>query len=216
MKAAFRAKQRDTDRWGSILIATANRSAIAEANGICQGRSGSAARRRRPNPPDYQFRRPPRPRPGDTQNCAGNRAPAEKVPHEGIMRRLPTPRARRRRRKNLTSRSAASAIYEQSRRQAAMEPRSGPHEHSARRGEAVTPVSMAIPLLLTGIRKPTRHSICSTRKTGKTKWTTPRVTRPRGIRHSHRAQGTTQVIVNGTKRVRSYDLRIPLIWGVAA
>jgi outer membrane protein assembly factor BamB len=74
-------------------------------------------------------------------------------------------------------------------------------------GEAVTPVIVGDSLLLNFDQERDAALWCLDAKTGKTKWRAERdeVTSwntPFVIEH----KGTTQVIVNGTKRVRSYDL----------
>lgn len=84
-------------------------------------------------------------------------------------------------------------------------------------GEAVTPVVHGDSLLLNWDQETNAALICLDTKTGKTKWTMPRDDKtswntPFVVEH----KGTTQVIVNGTKRVRSYDLTDGrLIWEVA-
>jgi outer membrane protein assembly factor BamB len=74
-------------------------------------------------------------------------------------------------------------------------------------GEAVTPVIHGDSLLLNWDQEKDSALICLDPKTGKTKWRTERddVTSwntPLVVEH----KGKTQVIVNGTKRIRSYDL----------
>lgn len=74
-------------------------------------------------------------------------------------------------------------------------------------GEAVTPVIHGNRLLLNWDQEKDSSLICLDARTGKTLWRTPRdeVTSwntPLVVEH----KGRTQVIVNGTKRVRSYDL----------
>jgi outer membrane protein assembly factor BamB len=84
-------------------------------------------------------------------------------------------------------------------------------------GEAVTPVVYGNSLLLNWDQETNGALICLDPATGKTKWTTPRDDKtswntPFVIEH----KGTTQVLVNGTKRARSYDLKDGrLIWEVA-
>jgi len=84
-------------------------------------------------------------------------------------------------------------------------------------GEAVTPVIHGESLLLNWDQETNAALICLDANTGKTKWTTPRDDKtswntPFVVEH----KGTTQVIVNGTKRARSYDLKDGrLIWEVA-
>jgi outer membrane protein assembly factor BamB len=75
-------------------------------------------------------------------------------------------------------------------------------------GEAVTPVTHGDSLLLNWDQEKDSALICLDAKTGATKWRTDRddVTSwntPFVVEH----KGTTQVIVNGTKRIRSYDLK---------
>jgi outer membrane protein assembly factor BamB len=74
-------------------------------------------------------------------------------------------------------------------------------------GEAVTPVIHGDSLLLNYDQEADSALICLEAATGKTKWRTPRDEKtswntPLVIDHG----GTTQVIVNATNRVRSYDL----------
>jgi outer membrane protein assembly factor BamB len=74
-------------------------------------------------------------------------------------------------------------------------------------GEAVTPVIYGDSLLLNWDQEANSKLICLDPATGKTKWETPRDEKtswntPLVVEH----QGTTQVILNGTSRVRSYDL----------
>jgi outer membrane protein assembly factor BamB len=74
-------------------------------------------------------------------------------------------------------------------------------------GEAVTPVIHGNRLLLNWDQEKDSALICLDARTGKTLWKTPRdeVTSwntPLVVQH----KGRTQVIVNGTKRVRGYDL----------
>ncbi len=75
-------------------------------------------------------------------------------------------------------------------------------------GEAVTPVIRGDSLLLNWDQEVNAALICLDAKTGETKWRTERDDKtswntPLVVEH----KGTTQVIVNGTKRVRSYDLK---------
>ena len=74
-------------------------------------------------------------------------------------------------------------------------------------GEAVTPVIHGDSLVLNWDQEKDAALICLDAKTGKTKWRTERDDKtswntPFIVKH----KGQTQVIVNGTKRVRSYDL----------
>jgi outer membrane protein assembly factor BamB len=74
-------------------------------------------------------------------------------------------------------------------------------------GEAVTPVCHGDSLLLNWDQEKDSALICLDAKTGKTKWRTERDDKtswntPLVVAH----KGQTQVIVNGTKRIRSYDL----------
>ncbi|HEX3148154.1 MAG TPA: PQQ-binding-like beta-propeller repeat protein [Gemmataceae bacterium] len=74
-------------------------------------------------------------------------------------------------------------------------------------GEAVTPVIHGDSLLLNWDQEADSKLICLDPATGKTKWETPRDekstwTTPLIVEH----KGTMQVILNGTNRVRSYDL----------
>ena len=74
-------------------------------------------------------------------------------------------------------------------------------------GEAVTPVVHGDSLLLNWDQEKDAALICLDTKTGKTKWRTERDDKtswntPLVVEH----KGQTQVIVNGTKRIRSYDL----------
>jgi outer membrane protein assembly factor BamB len=74
-------------------------------------------------------------------------------------------------------------------------------------GEAVTPVIHGDSLLLNWDQEADSKLICLDPATGKTKWEIPRDEKtswntPLVVEH----KGTTQVIVNGTTRVRSYDL----------
>ena len=74
-------------------------------------------------------------------------------------------------------------------------------------GEAVTPVIHGDSLLLNWDQEADSKLICLDPATGKTKWEAPRAEKtswntPLVVEH----KGTTQVIVNGTTRVRSYDL----------
>jgi outer membrane protein assembly factor BamB len=74
-------------------------------------------------------------------------------------------------------------------------------------GEAVTPVIHGDSLLLNWDQEKDAALICLDAKTGKTKWRTERDDKtswntPFVVEH----KGQTQVIVNGTKRIRSYDL----------
>ena len=74
-------------------------------------------------------------------------------------------------------------------------------------GEAVTPVVHGDSLLLNWDQEANSKLICLDAATGKTKWETPRPEKtswntPLVVEHKE----TTQVIVNGTNRVRSYDL----------
>jgi outer membrane protein assembly factor BamB len=74
-------------------------------------------------------------------------------------------------------------------------------------GEAVTPVIHGDSLLLNWDQERDSALICLDPKTGKTKWRTERDEKtswntPFVVEH----KGKTQVIVNGTNRVRSYDL----------
>jgi outer membrane protein assembly factor BamB len=75
-------------------------------------------------------------------------------------------------------------------------------------GEAVTPVIHGDSLLLNWDQEKDSALICLDAKTGATKWRTERDDKtswntPLVVEH----KGRTQVIVNGTKRVRSYDLK---------
>jgi len=74
-------------------------------------------------------------------------------------------------------------------------------------GEAVTPVIHGESLLLNWDQEADSKVVCLDPATGKTKWEVPRDEKtswntPLVVEH----KGTTQVIVNGTTRVRSYDL----------
>ena len=74
-------------------------------------------------------------------------------------------------------------------------------------GEAVTPVIYGDSLLLNWDQEVDSALICLDAKTGETKWKTPRPEKtswntPLVVEH----KGRTQVIVNGTDRIRSYDL----------
>jgi len=74
-------------------------------------------------------------------------------------------------------------------------------------GEAVTPVIYGDSLLLNWDQEANSKLICLDAATGKTKWESPRDeptswNTPLVVEH----KGTTQVILNGTKRIRSYDL----------
>jgi outer membrane protein assembly factor BamB len=74
-------------------------------------------------------------------------------------------------------------------------------------GEAVTPVIHGDSLLLNWDQEADSKLICLDAATGKTKWETPREEKtswntPLVVEHN----GVTQVIVNGTTRVRGYDL----------
>jgi outer membrane protein assembly factor BamB len=74
-------------------------------------------------------------------------------------------------------------------------------------GEAVTPVIHGDSLLLNWDQEADSALVCLDARTGKTKWKAPRDeptswNTPLVIEH----QGKTQVVVNGTIRVRSYDL----------
>jgi outer membrane protein assembly factor BamB len=74
-------------------------------------------------------------------------------------------------------------------------------------GEAVTPVVHGDSLLLNWDQEDDSSLICLDTKSGKTRWKTPRDEKtswntPLVVEH----RGTTQVIVNATNRVRSYDL----------
>jgi outer membrane protein assembly factor BamB len=83
-------------------------------------------------------------------------------------------------------------------------------------GEAVTPVIHGDSLLLNWDQEKDSALICLDAKTGKTKWRTERDEKtswntPLVVEH----KGQTQVIVNGTKRARSYDLKTGAeIWQV--
>ena len=83
-------------------------------------------------------------------------------------------------------------------------------------GEAVTPVIHGDSLLLNWDQEKDSALICLDAKTGKTKWRTERDDKtswntPLVVEH----KGRTQVIVNGTKRARSYDLKTGTeIWQV--
>lgn len=75
-------------------------------------------------------------------------------------------------------------------------------------GEAVTPVIHGNSLLLNHDQESDSALICLDARTGKTRWKTPRDEKtswntPLVLEH----QGITQVILNGTKRIRSYDLK---------
>jgi outer membrane protein assembly factor BamB len=75
-------------------------------------------------------------------------------------------------------------------------------------GEAVTPVIHRGCLLLNWDQEADSALYCLDSATGKTRWRTPRDEKtswntPLVVEH----QGRTQVIVNGTKRARSYDLK---------
>jgi outer membrane protein assembly factor BamB len=75
-------------------------------------------------------------------------------------------------------------------------------------GEAVTPVVHGDSLLLNWDQELNSALICLDTKTGKTKWSTPRDDKtswntPLVVEH----KGQTQVILNGTKRIRSYDFK---------
>lgn len=75
-------------------------------------------------------------------------------------------------------------------------------------GEAVTPVIHGDSLLINWDQEKDSALICLDAKTGQTKWRTERDDKtswntPFVVEH----KGQTQVIVNGTKRVRSYDLK---------
>ena len=74
-------------------------------------------------------------------------------------------------------------------------------------GEAVTPVIYGDSLLLNWDQEADSALICLDAKTGKTKWTTAREEKtswntPLVVEH----KGKTQVILNGTTRVRAYDI----------
>jgi outer membrane protein assembly factor BamB len=74
-------------------------------------------------------------------------------------------------------------------------------------GEAVTPVIYGDSLLLNWDQEADSKLICLDPATGKTRWEAPRDEKtswntPRVVEHG----GTTQVILNGTTRIRSYDL----------
>lgn len=74
-------------------------------------------------------------------------------------------------------------------------------------GEAVTPVIHGDNLLLNWDQEANSKLVCLDPATGKTKWEAPRDEKtswntPLVVEH----KGTTQVILNGTTRVRSYDL----------
>jgi len=74
-------------------------------------------------------------------------------------------------------------------------------------GEAVTPVIHGDSLLLNWDHEANSKLICLEPATGKTKWETPRDEKtswntPLVVEH----KGTTQVVLNGTNKVRSYDL----------
>ena len=74
-------------------------------------------------------------------------------------------------------------------------------------GEAVTPVIHGDSLLLNWDQEANSKVICLDAATGKTRWEVPRDEKtswntPLVVEH----KGTTQVILNGTTRVRSYDL----------
>ena len=75
-------------------------------------------------------------------------------------------------------------------------------------GEAVTPVIHGDSLLLNWDQEKDASLICLDARTGATKWQTKRDDKtswntPLVVEH----KGQTQVIVNGTKRIRSYDLK---------
>jgi outer membrane protein assembly factor BamB len=75
-------------------------------------------------------------------------------------------------------------------------------------GEAVTPVIHGDSLLLNWDQEKDASLICLDAKSGKTKWRVERDDKtswntPLVVEHN----GRTQVIVNGTKRIRSYDLK---------
>ncbi len=75
-------------------------------------------------------------------------------------------------------------------------------------GEAVTPVIHGDSLLLNWDQEKDSALICLDAKTGQTKWRTERAEKtswntPFVVEH----KGRTQVIVNGTNRIRSYDLK---------
>jgi outer membrane protein assembly factor BamB len=75
-------------------------------------------------------------------------------------------------------------------------------------GEAVTPVVHGDALLLNWDQEADSALYCLDAKTGETRWKTPRDEKsswntPVVVEH----QGRTQVILNGTNRVRSYDLK---------
>jgi outer membrane protein assembly factor BamB len=74
-------------------------------------------------------------------------------------------------------------------------------------GEAVTPVVHGDSLLLNWDQEADSKLVCLDPATGKTKWEAPRDEKsswntPLVVEH----KGTTQVILNGTTRIRSYDL----------
>jgi outer membrane protein assembly factor BamB len=74
-------------------------------------------------------------------------------------------------------------------------------------GEAVTPVIRGTSLLLNYDQEADSALICLDARTGKTKWKKPREEKtswntPLAVEH----EGRTQVVVNGTSRVRGYDL----------
>jgi outer membrane protein assembly factor BamB len=81
-------------------------------------------------------------------------------------------------------------------------------------GEAVTPVVHGDSLLVNWDQEQEAALICLDKNSGKTKWKVERDekstwTTPLVVEH----KGTTQVIVNGTKRIRSYDLATgKLLW----
>jgi outer membrane protein assembly factor BamB len=81
-------------------------------------------------------------------------------------------------------------------------------------GEAVTPVIHGDSLILNWDQEEDASLICLEARTGKTKWQIPREEKsswntPCVVEH----KGRTQVIVNGTARVRSYDLETAkLVW----
>ncbi|MCE9534555.1 MAG: PQQ-like beta-propeller repeat protein [Planctomycetes bacterium] len=84
-------------------------------------------------------------------------------------------------------------------------------------GEAVTPVVHGDSLLLNWDQEVDSSLICVDAKTGETKWRKPREEKtswntPLVVEHA----GKTQVILNGSNRVRSYDLADgKVIWEVA-
>jgi outer membrane protein assembly factor BamB len=83
-------------------------------------------------------------------------------------------------------------------------------------GEAVTPVVHGDSLLLNWDQEADSKLICLDAATGKTRWEVPRDevsswNTPLVVEHN----GTTQVILNGTKRVRSHDLATgKVLWSV--